>query len=191
MKRMIINFLVVMTGFAPMVTAQEKNVQKQPTTKQQTAATGVEPGAVAAFTDTVTLLSVSSNAAFSSYFGRRFFIADPTVNALKLQAYGVTPIVSPSGVVGMPKRAYGFSNGKILLRNTTAPTAGTMYGSGAVGTGTSLLGLGAGERAIGVNGKNPYSATWLWGSKQPLRGLPPEYRSDSNLWTNQERRRQD
>lgn len=65
----------------------------------------------------------------------------------------------------MPKRKYGFANGKLLLRNTTAPSSGTMYGSGAVGTGTAIMGVGTGEAALGVNGKKPLCRTLVMGKQ--------------------------
>lgn len=171
MKRMIICFLVGMVGFAPLVDAQSgTKVRKQPSARETTVRE--TPNKNAAVDDAVSLISISTNEAYDSTSARRFFIADPTINALKKQAAGNTRLVSPSGVVGMPKRAYGFSNGRILLRPTTAPSSGTMYGSGAVGTGTTILGVGAGENALGVNGKSPYAGPYLWGSQSPVRNLP-------------------
>lgn len=180
MKRMIILIFVVFTGFDPVAIAQKGNqVRQQKKAKQNTATAREMQRKNTTDPDTVSLLSIGRNEAYDSNFGKHFTITDPTINALQQQAYGNTRIVSPSGVVGMPRRAYGFSNGKILLRPTTAPSSGTLYGSGSVGTGTSLMGLGAGERAIGVNGKNPYSGTWLWGSKSPIRNLPPQYQDST------------
>jgi hypothetical protein len=170
-----IGFLMAMLGFVLVTGAQERNNSyKQPTAKQKQKTV---PNNVQASADTVSLTSISSNEAYDAAAGNRFTIADPTINALKLQAFGESPIVSPSGIVGMPRRAYGFSNGKILLRPTTSRSSGTLYGSGAVGTGTSMMGVGTGERAVGVNGKNPAFGTSLWGSKSPVRNLPPSYRN--------------
>lgn len=121
---------------------------------------------------TVLLNSTTNNAAYGGTTAQRFSIADPTINALNRQAAGNAPVVSESGVVGMPRRTYGFANGKILLRPTTAPTSGTVYGSGSVGTGTTIMGVGTGENALGVNGKNPYAGPWLWGSRPPVRSQP-------------------
>jgi hypothetical protein len=171
MKRMFISFLVVTIGFTPLADAQSgKKVPKQPSAKQAAAREAQKNKTATG--DVVTLSSTNINAAYDTVSARRFSIADPVVNALKQQAAGNTPLVSPSGVVGMPKRAYGFSNGRILLRPTTAPSSGTMYGSGAVGTGTTIMGVGTGENAIGVNGKSPYAGPYLWGSRLPVRNLP-------------------
>lgn len=167
MKRILLFILVVIGGLAGEAEAQagKKTPAKQKVRKANTAA---RPAATAA--NTVSLTSVSANQAFAE---DRLTIADPTIRMLRRQAAGNEAIVSSSGIVGMPKRSYGFANGKILLRPTTAPSSGTMYGSGSVGTGTTISGLGTAENTIGVNGKNPYAGPWLWGSKIPTRNLPP------------------
>lgn len=120
--------------------------------------------------DTVVLSSTSANKAYGLSVGR-FSIADPTINVLNQRASGSNVPVSSSGIVGMPKRTYGFAHGKILLRSTTATSSGTAYGSGAVGTGTTLMGVGTGENTPGTNGKNPYAGPWLWGTKPST--VPP------------------
>jgi hypothetical protein len=118
--------------------------------------------------NTVSLTSTSANQAYAGS-ARRFSIADPTINILNERANGSNIPVGSSGIVGMPKSTYGFANGKILLRNTTAASSGTSYGSGAVATGTTITGIGTAENVIGVNGKNPYAGPWLWGSRPPIR----------------------
>ncbi|GAA4747845.1 hypothetical protein GCM10023229_30170 [Flavisolibacter ginsenosidimutans] len=113
----------------------------------------------------VTLSSTGRYDAFAS--SSKLLITDPTVNRLNQRANGSGLRISGSGIVGMPKGSYGFANGHLLLRNTTATSSGTAYGSGAVGTGTSIQGVGTSEASIGVNGKNPYAVSWLWGDRQP------------------------
>lgn len=165
MKR-ILFLLVLMMGVTQWADAQSgKKKAKTAATKHKIAARKESQQKAKATEQTVSLMAVGENEAYGTAPARRFSIADPTINALNQQAAGNTKIVSPSGVVGMPKRAYGFANGKILLRPTTAPSSGTVYGSGAVGTGTTIMGVGAGENALGVNGKNPYAGPSLWGSK--------------------------
>ena len=115
----------------------------------------------------VTLASTGSYSAFAAPLSK-LSIADPTVNLLNRKALGSDDRVGRSGIVGMPKGSYGFANGRILLRNTTATSSGTGYGSGAVGTGTSLQGIGASEAILGVNGKSPYAGPWLWGDRRPV-----------------------
>lgn len=99
--------------------------------------------------------------------GNRLTIADPTINIFNQRAAGADARIGGSGIANMPKGSYGFANGKILLRNTTATSSGTGYGSGAVGTGTAIQGVGTGESSIGVNGKSPYAGPWLWGDRRP------------------------
>jgi hypothetical protein len=117
--------------------------------------------------ESVSLNAVSNNQAHANTDMSSFTISDPTIRALNQRAAGYDVPLGPSGILGMPKRKYGFASGKLLLRSTTAPSSGTNYGSGAVGTGTSIMGVGTGEGAIGVNGKNPYAGPWLWGGKLP------------------------
>lgn len=166
MKRIVLIILVIATGYAGSVQAQTgKKISKQQTAKKKSTAKKATTQAATVKTGTVTLTSSSTNKAYNHAAAVRFSIADPTINALNQRAAGNNVPVSSSGIVGMPKRTYGFANGKILLRNTTATTPGTSYGSGAVGSGTTILGVGTSENAIGVNGKNPYAGPWLWGSK--------------------------
>ena len=70
----------------------------------------------------------------------------------------------------MPKRAYGFAKGHIVLRSSDATSTGANTGSGAVGTGTSPGGMGTMGRSLGVNGKNPYAGTGMWGTNATLIG---------------------
>jgi hypothetical protein len=162
----ILFLLVLMMGVTQLTNAQMGKKKAKPTAAKHKIIAEKQTQQEAKTTEqTVSLVANSENNAYGTAPARRFSIADPTINALNQQAAGNTRIVSPSGVVGMPKRAYGFANGKILLRPTTAPSSGTVYGSGSVGTGTTIMGVGAGENALGVNGKNPYAGPSLWGSK--------------------------
>lgn len=115
----------------------------------------------------VSLANSSANNARSSA-GTKLEIADPTVNFMNSRAMGAPLPANASPILGMPKATYGIANGRILLRSTTTATPGTAFGSGAVGTGTSILGAGAGEATIGANGKSPYAGPWLWGGKRPV-----------------------
>src|SRR5690349_20247723 len=60
--------------------------------------------------NTFSTVSVGSYEARSDSFGgtRPFSIADPTILALNANANGGDMRISNSGIVGMPKRAYGF-----------------------------------------------------------------------------------
>lgn len=116
----------------------------------------------------VALVSTTSYKAFSPAADNSLRISDPTINSFNQRAAGADIRISGSGIANMPKGSYGFANGKILLRNTTATTPGTGYGSGAVGTGTAIQGAGTGESSVGVNGKSPYAGPWLWGDRKPV-----------------------
>lgn len=94
----------------------------------------------------------------------RLQIADPVIKSLNVRAYSRTvPEVEGSGIIGMPRLAYGVANGHILFRSTDAPTSGTSTGSGSVGTGTNVGPVGTAGHAIGVNGKNPYAGPGIYG----------------------------
>lgn len=94
----------------------------------------------------------------------RLQISDPTIRTLNERASSRTiPEVEGSGIIGMPKLAYGVANGHILFRSTDAPTSGTSTGSGSVGTGTNVGPVGTAGHAIGVNGKNPYAGPGIYG----------------------------
>ena len=120
----------------------------------------------------VTLTSTSENKAYTASAINRLQISDSTINLLNQRAAGINVNVGSSGIVGMPKGTYGFANGRIWLRKTTASTSGSSYGSGGVGTGTSILSAGTSEATIGVNGKSPDAGIPLWGHTQPTYSVP-------------------
>lgn len=119
-------------------------------------------------TETVRLNNTAAYTAFDSSASATPQIADPVILGLNQRAAGAPVRISGSGIVGMPKGSYGFANGKIFLRNTTATSPGAGYGSGSVGTGTSLHSIGTSETSLGVNGKSPYAGNSLWGSYRNL-----------------------
>ena len=166
MKKIV---LLGMMSFCFMLnaTAQTKTAKKK-TAAKKSVAKKTKPSRKNA--DTVVLKSTSSNAAYAPAAGLR--IADPTVNAMNQRAAGADINLRRSPIAGLPKATYGVANGRILLRNTTATTSGTSYGSGAVGTGTSIHGAGTSEATIGVNGKSPYAGPWLWGDRRPVYAVP-------------------
>lgn len=111
------------------------------------------------------------NTSTSQAYGRsrsRFSIADPTNNAVNQRTEG-SMLVPSSRSLGVARGTYGFANGKLFLRSTTATSSGTNYGSGAVGTGTTITGIGTGENIPGVNGKSANAGLSLWGTQPPLR----------------------
>lgn len=150
--------------------AQVKSGKKKASTKNLVVKKAAKPAKKDK--GTVMLTNASANAAYAPSATEPLRIADPTIKALNLRAAGADINSNVSPIMGMPKATYGIANGKILFRNTTATTSGTTHGSGAVGTGTSLLGVGTAESALGVNGKSPYAGTWLWGDRRPVYAVP-------------------
>ncbi|MFL5740009.1 MAG: hypothetical protein ACJ75B_07320 [Flavisolibacter sp.] len=98
----------------------------------------------------------------------KYQITDPTIIALNEKARGYDVPISKSGIVGMPKRAYGFANGHIILQTTGSTSSGTETGSGVVGTGSSLGSMGTNGPAMEVNGKSPYAGISMWGNARGL-----------------------
>lgn len=114
---------------------------------------------------TQTLLNSGSHQAFSNAAVTTDLpIADPTIRALNARANGIPVNIGRSGIVGVPKGTYGYSNGHIFFRTTSATSLGTTTGSGTVGTGTSIGSIGTAAPVIGVNGKSPYAGTNMWGT---------------------------
>jgi hypothetical protein len=131
--------------------------------------------------NTVTLRSTANypaKAGMNNFsIGETYTIGDTIVKTLDARANGADIRFNKSGIVGMPKRAYGFADGRILLRTTSAPTFGTQTGSGAVGTGTSLGTFGSNGPAMSVNGKSPYAGINMWGNAMNMNIS----RSDSSV----------
>ena len=124
----------------------------------------------------ISLTSTSINAAKAapsiSVSSGQFKVSDPTLVALGERAKGNVAYVSNSGIVGMPKRAYGFANGHILLRSTVATSSGSTGGNSSVGTGGSISGMGSSGGFIGMNGKSPDAGQSIWGSARGLTIYP-------------------
>ena len=121
----------------------------------------------------LTLNSSSSYDAKGSSFGlstwkNNYVVSDPLLTTLSARANGANIQFNHSGIVGMPKRAFGFSNGHIILNPSGAVTSGTQTGSGAVGTGTSLATFGSIGAPMHVNGKSSYAGINTWGNAMNL-----------------------
>lgn len=159
---MLLGFMVVglfLQSEAQQSSAKKKNVARKSTSKKTKPASQNKQQ-----NETTVVLSNNSTYQARGTATQQLRISDPTVLEMNQRAAGAAPTTSP--VIGMPKSTYGIANGKILLRNTTATTPGTAYGSGAVGTGTSIIGVGTSEATLGVNGKSPYAGPWLWGDRR-------------------------
>ena len=120
-------------------------------------------------TDTIiSLSSVGDHSAKSAFTleasSNQFKIADPILIALAERAKGNQVFISKSGIVGMPKRAYGFAKGHILLCSTVATSSGSTGGTASVGTGGSISGPGSSGPFIGMNGKSSYTGHAMWGN---------------------------
>jgi hypothetical protein len=164
-------FSLILSFFFINASAQTTGEKSKKAVKKTVDKSRVKAPAKDASVETITLTTTSANKAYNNT-ANRLTIADPTINALKQNAAGGNVQISKSGIVGMPRGTYGFANGKILLRTTTATSSGAGYGSGAVATGSSINSLGTSESTIGVNGKSPYAGPWLWGSKLPVYNVP-------------------
>ena len=112
-----------------------------------------------------------------SVLKNNYTITDPILTTLNARANGANIRFNKSGIIGMPKRAYGFANGHILLNITGAVTSGTQTGSGAVGTGTSLATFGSIGAPMNVNGKSPFAGINMWGNAMNMQVI----RNDSSI----------
>lgn len=98
----------------------------------------------------------------------RLTISDPILRSLNRRADGADIKINKSGIVGMPRSAYGFANGHLTLSTSGSTTSGTQTGSGLVGTGTSLGTFGSAGPALQVNGKSPFAGVNMWGNAMNL-----------------------
>ncbi len=167
MKRM---FMCVWILFFLSAIAQSQAKSNQ-TTKQTSKSTqsAIKKKASSNSSNVTTLNSSSAypakiNLNAASIAENTYTVSDPIIRALDARANGADIKINKSGIVGMPKRAYGFANGHLVLKTTGAVTTGTQTGSGAVATGTSQGTFGSNGPAMEVNGKNPYAGTIMWGN---------------------------
>jgi hypothetical protein len=148
-------------------------------TKENKRKQAAQPGAVLKNKDsgnmkanagnTVTLTttgeySAKSNTSVLSSPQKTYTITDPLLTTLNKRANGADISFNKSGIVGMPKRAYGFANGHLVLKTTGAVTSGTQTGSGSVGTGTSQATFGSIGAPMNVNGKSSHAGINMWGN---------------------------
>jgi hypothetical protein len=108
--------------------------------------------------------AAKANTNTMSVIKNNYTVTDPILTTLNARANGANIRFNKSGIIGMPKRAYGFANGHISLTSTGAVTSGTQTGTGAVGTGTSLATFGSIGAPMNVNGKSPYAGINMWGN---------------------------
>jgi hypothetical protein len=166
MKKILLCVLVLTWTTASL----QAQTNRKKTTAKKTTTTRTVSRSTRAQTPVISAVSTGSYAARSRERAgvNHLTISDPTINALNARANGSDVQVSKSGIVGMPKRAYGFANGRLVLNSSGATSSGTITGSGAVGTGSSLGSIGSNGPAIGLNGKSPYAGSSMWGNAQRL-----------------------
>lgn len=103
-------------------------------------------------------------------------ISDPIITTMDARAGGANISLGKSGIVGMPKRAYGFANGHISLMSNGSTTSGTQTGSGSVGTGSSTGTFGSVGPSINVNGKSSNAGINMWGNAMNMMMI---YKTDT------------
>lgn len=141
--------------------------------------TSKKPGSIAGSStlNTTASYAAKANNTRLSLLKNNYTVTDPILTTLNARAGGANIQFNKSGIVGMPKRAYGFANGHVLLSTTGAVTSGTQTGSGAVGTGTSLATFGSIGAPMNVNGKSPYAGVNMWGNAMNMEVI----NSDSSV----------
>jgi hypothetical protein len=118
--------------------------------------------------NTTTNYPAKANTSTLSALKNNYEVSDPILTTLNARANGANIQFNNSGIIGMPKRAYGFANGHILLNTTGTVTSGTQTGSGTVGTGSSLATFGSVGAPMNVNGKSPYAGINMWGNARNM-----------------------
>lgn len=170
---------IVLAGLALSLISATALAQKQPAKANATTkktATAKRSKTAPASNEPVVLVNTTNHAAAAPDTTLR--ITDPTIQTFNLRASGAEVPAAQSGIMGLPKGTYGFANGRLFLRKTSASSSGTGYGSGAVGTGTSIQSSATGEATLGVNGKSPDAGAGMWGDKQPVKPIQPKPSTD-------------
>ena len=171
MKTILSYITVLLLLTASQVHAQKKIIKNKKAVHSKTASTD---HASAAAPTTSMLNSVGNYPAKANPNGlsslpNNYTVSDPILTTLSARANGANLRFNNSGIVGMPKRAYGFANGHIALKTSGSVTTGTETGSGGVATGTSLATFGSVGEPMNVNGKSPYSGINMWGNAMNMQ----------------------
>lgn len=178
MKRTILSITLILAlagaASAQSGTAKSRNPASAPAKASTRSNQNTASGTSLSSSGSYAAKSASSGTAPST-----LTISDPTIRTLNARANGAVTPIGSSGIVGMPRRAYGFGNGKLTFATTGATTSGTQTGNGSVGTGSSLGTLGSNGPAMLTNGKSPYAGWNMWGN---ARNLTP-YRVDTHVRT--------
>jgi hypothetical protein len=159
-----IMLLINATTMAQTKSKKAKQAVPSQTSQKNKADHSTNPSDKTVTLNTTTSYPAKSTASILSSPQKRFTVTDPILITLDKRADGANIPFNKSGIVGMPKRAYGFANGRIVLTSTGAVTSGTQTGSGGVGTGTSMATFGSIGAPMNVNGKSSYAGINMWGN---------------------------
>lgn len=159
MKRMFLwtgIILLISTGMQAQTKSKKVN-------KKQTDHSKTDSASYTTILNTSASYPAKANTNTLAVLKNSYTVTDPILTTLNARAKGENIRFNKSGIIGMPKRAYGFANGHLMLSTTGAVTSGTQTGSGAVGTGTSFATFGSIGTSMNVNGKSPYAGINMWG----------------------------
>jgi hypothetical protein len=159
----------------PKKASKQQTVHSKAISKNKTAANKTPNTTNTAALNTTASYPAKANTL--SVLKNNYTVTDPILTTLNARANGANIRFNKSGIVGMPKSAYGFADGHIVLRTTGAVTSGTQTGSGAVATGSSLATFGSVGAPMNVNGKSPYAGINMWGNAMNMEVI----RRDSSV----------
>jgi hypothetical protein len=119
MKTILYYTVLLLLFLSVQAHAQKKNTKGKTSQKSKTAITN-NPAASAS---TLMLNSVGNYPAKANTNTlpmptTNYMVADPILTTLSARANGANIRFNNSGIVGMPKSAYGFANGHISLKTT-------------------------------------------------------------------------
>ncbi len=146
------------------LTSANAQVQKS-REKQSGSKSAVSPAPVSQAPESIILTSESSYNAFDVAEAEQLSlrISDPFIVIMNNRAKGIDPPVKNVELLGMPKGAYGFANGKLRVFPVSTTSHGGLTGMGTVATGSSTGTMGS----IGLshaNGKSTYAGNGMWGN---------------------------
>lgn len=170
MKTILSYITVLLLLTATQAHAQKKIIKSKKAVHSKAASTKhASAAASTSMLNSVGNYPAKTNTKGLSALPNNYTVSDPILTTLSARANGANLRFNNSGIVGMPKRAYGFANGHIALKTSGSVTSGTETGSGGVATGTSLATFGSVGEPMNVNGKSPYSGINMWGNAMNMR----------------------
>jgi hypothetical protein len=176
MKRMFLCtgiILLISSGMQAQTKPKKLNKKQTDHSKtvsvNKTSATKTDNAANITILNTSASYPAKANTNTLSSLKNNYTVTDPILTTMNARARGENIRFNKSDIIGMPKRAYGFANGHLMLSTTGAVTSGTQTGSGAVGTGTSLATFGSIGTSMNVNGKSPYAGINMWGNAMNMQ----------------------